>query len=116
MKRIATAVVLAPLTIASLALPNWVFSLVIGAITIAALREYLEICSAMGLRPFRRAVFFLAILWFLSNACWFGFGEWGARHGTENTALLLAMFPVNAMNTVIGISIATFLTLALGRE
>jgi phosphatidate cytidylyltransferase len=54
MKRVLTAVVLVPLVLlAVFRAPLWLFALLVAAIIVLALREYLAIAEAAGTKPFR---------------------------------------------------------------
>src|SRR5437763_4210411 len=64
MKRVATAVILIPVVLAAvLWLPNWIFSLAVGAIALLAADELLNIGEAAGFKPARYVtMFFVAVL------------------------------------------------------
>jgi len=54
MKRVLTAVVLAPLVLlAVFRAPQWLFALLVAAIIVLALHEYLHIAEAAGFKPFK---------------------------------------------------------------
>lgn len=54
MKRILTAAVLIPLVLlAVFKAPNWLFTLLVGAVAILALKEFLDLVEAYGVRPMR---------------------------------------------------------------
>jgi phosphatidate cytidylyltransferase len=64
MKRVITAVILIPIVLAAvLWLPNWIFSLAVGAIALLAADELLNIAVAAGFAPARFVtMFFVAVL------------------------------------------------------
>lgn len=63
MKRVLTAVVLIPLVLlAVFRAPLWLFALLVAAIVVLALHEYLGIAEAAGMRPFRRLMYAASLL------------------------------------------------------
>src|SRR5258706_4000718 len=64
MKRVATALVLVPLVLAAVFwLPIWIFSIVLGLVALVTTHEYLNLCQASGLEPFRNTTLvFVALL------------------------------------------------------
>src|SRR5438270_5380641 len=64
MKRVITAVILIPIVLAAvLWLPNWIFSLAVGAVALLAADELLNIAVAAGFEPARFVtMFFVAVL------------------------------------------------------
>ena len=78
MKRVLTAVVLIPVVLLIVfKAPLWLFSLVVAAIIVLALHEYLGIVEAAGIKPFRRQTYALSLvpmalllymMWRTSNA------------------------------------------------
>ena len=63
MKRVLTAVVLIPLVLLMVfRAPLWLFALVLAAIIVLALHEYLNIAEAAGIKPFRWLTYILAVL------------------------------------------------------
>ncbi|HJX85609.1 MAG TPA: phosphatidate cytidylyltransferase [Candidatus Angelobacter sp.] len=66
MKRVLTAVVLIPLVLlAVFRAPLWLFAVLVGAIIVLALREYLSIAEAAGLKPFKWLTFIMGVLPFI---------------------------------------------------
>ncbi|HET9838859.1 MAG TPA: phosphatidate cytidylyltransferase [Candidatus Angelobacter sp.] len=62
MKRVLTAVVLIPVVLAIVFwAPLWLFALVVAAIIILALHEYLAIVEAAGIKPFRWLVYVVSV-------------------------------------------------------
>jgi phosphatidate cytidylyltransferase len=54
MKRILTALVLIPLVLlAVFKAPSWLFTLLVGAVALLALKEYLDLVEAYGVKPIR---------------------------------------------------------------
>ena len=54
MKRVLTAVVLIPLVLlAVFKAPSWLFTLLVGAVALLALKEYLDLVEAYGVKPIR---------------------------------------------------------------
>lgn len=64
MKRVITAVILIPVVLAAvLWLPNWIFSLAVGAVALLAADEFLNIGEAAGFQPARYiTMLFIALL------------------------------------------------------
>ena len=63
MKRILTAVLLIPVVLAIVFwAPLWLFALVVAAIIVLALHEYLGIAEAAGVKPFRLLVYVAGVL------------------------------------------------------
>lgn len=63
MKRVLTALVLIPVVLAIVfKAPLWLFSLVVAAIIVLALHEYLAIVEAAGIKPFRWPAYVIAVL------------------------------------------------------
>ena len=63
MKRVLTAAVLIPVVLAILfKAPLWLFSLVVAAIIVLALHEYLGIVKAAGVQPFRLPTYVVSLL------------------------------------------------------
>ncbi len=63
MKRVLTVVVLAPLVLlAVFRAPLWLFALLVAAVIVLALREYLGIAEAAGLKPFKWLTYALSLL------------------------------------------------------
>jgi phosphatidate cytidylyltransferase len=66
MKRVLTAVVLVPLVLlAVFRAPLWLFALLVAAIIVLALHEYLGIAEAAGLKPFKWPAYILSVLPFI---------------------------------------------------
>jgi phosphatidate cytidylyltransferase len=58
MKRVLTAVLLIPVVLLIVfKAPLWLFALVVAAIIILALHEYLGIVEAAGIKPFHRQTY-----------------------------------------------------------
>jgi phosphatidate cytidylyltransferase len=54
MKRVLTALVLIPLVLlAVFKAPSWLFTLLVGAVALLALKEYLDLVEAYGVKPLR---------------------------------------------------------------
>jgi phosphatidate cytidylyltransferase len=54
MKRVLTALVLIPLVLlAVFKAPSWLFTLLVGAVALMALKEYLDLVEAYGVKPIR---------------------------------------------------------------
>lgn len=63
MKRVLTAVVLIPLVLLVVfKAPLWLFALVVAAVILLALHEYLNIAEAAGMKPFYRLTYAVAVL------------------------------------------------------
>jgi phosphatidate cytidylyltransferase len=63
MKRVLTAVVLVPLVLlAVFRAPLWLFAVLVAAITVLALREYLGIAEAAGAKPSKWLTYIMALL------------------------------------------------------
>jgi phosphatidate cytidylyltransferase len=63
MKRVLTAVVLAPLVLlAVFRAPLWLFALLVAAVIVLALHEYLHIAEAAGLKPFKWLTYAVSLL------------------------------------------------------
>jgi phosphatidate cytidylyltransferase len=63
MKRVLTAVALIPVVLLLVfRAPLWLFALVVAAIIVLALREYLDIAKAAGIKPFRCLSYVAALL------------------------------------------------------
>lgn len=77
MKRVLTALVLIPVVLLIVfKAPLWLFSLVVAAIIILALHEYLGIVEAAGIKPFRWLTYALSLLPFLLLL----YAIWNGRH------------------------------------
>lgn len=60
MKRVLTAVVLIPLVLlAVFKAPSWLFTLLCGAVALLALKEYLDLVEAYGVKPLRWLSYFV---------------------------------------------------------
>ena len=69
MKRVLTAVILIPLVVLALfRAPLWLFTLLVLGVALLAAREYLDIATATGFRPFRRLSYGLTLLLFFVTA------------------------------------------------
>jgi phosphatidate cytidylyltransferase len=67
MKRVLTAVVLIPLVLAAVFwLPLWVFSLAVGLVALLTAHEFLALCDASGLEPFRGVAYLFVALLFVA--------------------------------------------------
>jgi phosphatidate cytidylyltransferase len=63
MKRVLTAVVLVPLVLLVVfRAPLWFFAMVVAAVAMLALSEYLSICKAYGIEPLPRPTYILTLL------------------------------------------------------
>ena len=63
MKRVLTAAVLIPVVLLIVfKAPLWLFALVVAAIIVLALHEYLVIVEAAGIKPFRWPVYVAGVL------------------------------------------------------
>jgi len=63
MKRVLTAAVLIPVVLLIVfKAPLWLFALVVAAIIVLALHEYLSIVEAAGIKPFRRQTYAIALV------------------------------------------------------
>src|SRR5215472_6777373 len=63
MKRVLTAAALIPVVLLLVfKAPLWLYALVIAAIIVLTLREYLDIAKAAGIKPFRCLSYVLALL------------------------------------------------------
>jgi phosphatidate cytidylyltransferase len=63
MKRVLTAVVLVPLVLlAVFRAPLWLFALLVAAIIVLALHEYLAIAEATGIKPFRWLTYAVSVI------------------------------------------------------
>lgn len=63
MKRVLTAVVLIPLVLlAVFRAPLWLFAILVAAIIVLALHEYLNIAEAAGLKPFKWLTYIMSLL------------------------------------------------------
>jgi phosphatidate cytidylyltransferase len=69
MKRILTALVLIPLVLlAVFKAPSWLFTLLVGAVALLALKEYLDLVEAYGVKPIRWLTYACAMIPFLLTA------------------------------------------------
>src|SRR3569832_207022 len=58
MKRVLTALVLIPLVLlAVFKAPNWMFTLLVGVVALLALKEYLDLVAAYGVKPMRQTAY-----------------------------------------------------------
>lgn len=65
MKRVLTAAVLIPLVLLALFLaPNWLFTVLVGAVALLATAEYLALAAGYGYEPFRFLTYLLMITFF----------------------------------------------------
>ncbi len=72
MKRVLTAVILIPLVVLALfKAPLWLFTLLILAVALLAAKEFLEIVTADGFRPFRGLSYLFLVCGFLVQASTF---------------------------------------------
>lgn len=94
MKRVLTAVVLAPLVLlAVFRAPLWLFALLVGAVIVLALHEYLGIAEAAGVKPFRWLTYvagLLPIILLLSYRVYESF-----EHSQRHYAAFPSEFPVS---------------------
>jgi phosphatidate cytidylyltransferase len=69
MKRVLTALVLIPLVLlAVFKAPNWLFTLLVGAVALLALKEYLDLVEAYGVKPIRWLSYTLVVALFAGEA------------------------------------------------
>jgi phosphatidate cytidylyltransferase len=69
MKRVLTALVLIPLVLlAVFKAPSWLFTLLVGAVALLALKEYLDLVEGYGVKPIRWLSYALVGLLFASVA------------------------------------------------
>ena len=67
MKRVVTAVILIPLVILALfKAPLWLFTLLVLGVALLAAREYLDIATATGFRPFRAQGYLFLLCLFIA--------------------------------------------------
>ncbi len=65
MKRVVTAAVLIPLVLLALFLaPNWLFTVLVGAVALLATMEYLTLAAGYGYEPFRFLTYLLIITFY----------------------------------------------------
>ncbi len=65
MKRVITAAVLIPLVLLALFLsPNWLFTVLVGAVALLAAMEYLTLAAGYGYEPFRFLAYLLIVTFF----------------------------------------------------
>src|SRR5947208_286703 len=110
MKRIATAAVLVPLVLAAVFwLPIWMFSIVVGLVALATAHEFLNLCDASGLEPFRYPILFFIALLFVAYPL------------TANQSATVAVYPrmtlVVPLSPLLSLAIvllACFVTLVAG--
>src|SRR5204862_2965071 len=70
MKRVLTAVVLIPLVLLAVFLaPNWLFTILVGAVALLATVEYMTLAAGYGYEPFRFLTYLL-ILTFYGLLIW----------------------------------------------
>ena len=86
MKRILTAAVLIPLVLlAVFKAPNWLFTLLICAVALLALTEYLALAAGYGYEPFRAMTYLLMLTFY-------GIVFWGTSNPSpQGILVLLAM-------------------------
>src|SRR5581483_9972222 len=66
MKRVLTALVLIPLVLlAVFKAPSWLFTLLVGAVALLALKEYLDLVEAYGVKPIRWLTYVVSLLYIL---------------------------------------------------
>jgi phosphatidate cytidylyltransferase len=69
MKRVLTALVLIPLVLlAVFKAPSWLFTLLVGVVALLALKEYLDLVEAYGVKPIRWLSYTLVIVLFVAEA------------------------------------------------
>jgi phosphatidate cytidylyltransferase len=96
MKRVLTAAVLAPVVLLIVfRAPLWLFVLAVAALIALALREYLGIAEAAGIRPFRGLTYVMAVL----PVIHFSYNMWRVRTG--HPAILLNFWIMVPMLAVI---------------
>ncbi|ABF40420.1 phosphatidate cytidylyltransferase [Candidatus Koribacter versatilis Ellin345] len=68
MKRIVTALVLIPLVLlAVFKAPSWLFTLLVCAVALLALKEYLDLVEAYGVKPIRWLTYFYVVMLFIAS-------------------------------------------------
>ncbi len=66
MKRVLTAVVLIPLVLlVTFKAPVWLFAAAVALVAVLAIREYMDLVKAYGLKPFQVSTYVLVALYFL---------------------------------------------------
>jgi phosphatidate cytidylyltransferase len=89
MKRVLTAVVLAPLVLlAVFRAPLWLFALLVAAVIVLALHEYLHIAEAAGMKPFKRLTYIMGVAPFVSI-----FSVWPSERAYAKIAFSLLFLP-----------------------
>jgi phosphatidate cytidylyltransferase len=86
MKRVLTAAVLIPLVLVAVFLaPNWLFTVLVGAVALLATVEYMTLAAAYGYEPFR-------FLTYLLIATFYGIVVWATGNPSpDGVQVLLAM-------------------------
>jgi phosphatidate cytidylyltransferase len=73
-KRVVTAVILVPLVILALfKAPLWLFTLLVLGVALLAAREYLDIATATGFKPFRAQGYLFLLCLFIACGAFVGF-------------------------------------------
>ncbi len=84
MKRVLTAIVLIPLVLlAVFKAPSWLFTLLVGVVALLALKEYLDLVEAYGVKPIRWLSLGVTATIFITRA-WFALGF---SHFTQRVVL-----------------------------
>jgi phosphatidate cytidylyltransferase len=89
MKRILTALVLIPLVLlAVFKAPSWLFTLLVGAVAMLALKEYLDLVEAYGVKPIR----WLSYAYVSASFVCFAYSFWFAWVSPFSTIFLFSTF------------------------
>jgi phosphatidate cytidylyltransferase len=89
MKRILTALVLIPLVLlAVFKAPSWLFTLLVGAVALLALKEYLDLVEAYGVKPIR----WLSYAYVSASFVCFAYSFWFAWVSPFSTIFLFSTF------------------------
>ena len=91
MKRVLTAVILIPLVVLALfKAPLWLFTLLVLGVALLAAREYLDIASSAGFRPFRGLSYFFLVCGFALLTMSF-LGDWRMLRNLGFGAVILGL-------------------------
>lgn len=92
MKRVLTAVVLAPLVLlAVFRAPLWLFAVLVAAVVVLALHEFLGIADAAGLKPFTWLTYMVSLLPFALALL--GISAWPAEYRSGMASFSLLFLP-----------------------
>lgn len=110
MKRVLTALLLVPLVLAAVFwTPIWIFSLLVGAVALLALHEFLHIAEQSGIAVFRPLAMVLVALLFVAFPYFAGHD---ATVGLYPARVLVV--PESALLVLLGTLACAFLALTLG--